>query len=174
MTANQHISTALASLGYLKPEHVRELSEVITNYVAEIFQGEARQLVAQELAKLQSGIEHVARIDTSATPDGYDSRVIGYGEQFTISQPVVTTVEHLLQAAIRVNTDDACKKHFEAAYDSMAASNFSEAFNLLAPVINYGVRPGAVSRSPETVIAQAAYMLLLIGRDINQSGTGSA
>ena len=171
MTANQHISTALASFGYLKPEHVQELSEIITNHVAEFFQGEARQLVAQELAKLQSGVAHVARVDTSVTPDGYDSRVIGFGEEFTISQPVVTTVENLLQTALRVNTDVACKKHFEAAYDSMAANNFSEAFNLLAPVINYGVRPGSVSRSPETVIAQAAYMLLLIGRDI---GTGSA
>lgn len=72
--ATQHISTALASLGYLKSEHVRELSEIITNHVAEFFQGEAQQLIVQELAKLQSGIEHVARIDTSGTPDGYNSQ----------------------------------------------------------------------------------------------------
>jgi hypothetical protein len=131
-------------------------------------------LVEQEIAKLQSGIEHVARIDVAVAPNGYENRVIGYGEEFTLNQPVVTTVENLLQTAIRVNTVAACKKHFEAAYDSMVANNFSEAFNLLAPVINYGVRQGSISRNPETVIAQAAYMLLLIGREIHQPSAGSA
>jgi len=179
------LQESLASLGYLPDAYVEAISQIVTEYVAAEWQDKMSHRVDQgiakyqseighEIAKYQSGIEHVARFDTSVKPDGYENRVVGYGEEFTIGQPIVTTVENLLQTALRVNTDDACKKHFEAAYDSMLSNNSFEAFNLLAPVLNYGVRPGSIYRSPEIVIAQAAYMLLLIGRDINKPSTVSA
>lgn len=165
--SSQRLSASLAALDYLPRDQVDELTQLISQFVAESWQDQALELVKDEIAKVQSGVAHVARIDTSVTPDGYNNRVIGYGEEFTVRQPVVTTLENLLQTAIRVSRDITCTQHFEAAYDAMQANNFIEAFSLLAPVINYGIRPGCISKTPDTVIAQAAYMLLLIGQEIN-------
>jgi hypothetical protein len=165
--STQRLSASLASLECLPPAYVDEITQIIAQYVAEIWKDKAEELAKQEIAKLQSGISHVTRIDTSVTPDGYENRVIGYGEEFTITHPVVTTVENLLQTAISVSRDTTCTQHFDAAYDAMQANNFAEVLSLLAPVINYGVRPGSIHKNPDTVIAQAAYMLLLIGREIN-------
>ncbi len=165
--STSRLNANLAALDYLPSAYIDEITKIIEQYVAESWEDKAEELFKQEIAKLQSGVTHVARIDTSVTPDGYENRVIGYGEEFTVNQPVVTTVENLLQTAICVSCDISCTQHFEAAYDAMLANNFVEAFSLLAPVINYGIRPGSISKSPDTAIAQAAYMLMLIGMEIN-------
>jgi hypothetical protein len=166
-TPTARLSASFASLDYLPSACIEEITKIVEQYVAESWEDKMKCLIDKRITECHSGIAHVTRIDTSVDPDGYKNRVIGYGEDFTVNQPVVTTVENLLQTAIRVNTDSACKKHFEAAHDAMVANNFIEAFNLLAPVINYGIRPNSISRSPETVIAQAAYMLLVIGMNVN-------
>jgi hypothetical protein len=170
-TANDRLNNLLLSL---PPSHREEFIKVIMECIAEAWNEQTKQLIQQEFAKYQSGITHVARIDTSVTPKGYENRVVGYGEEFTLNQPVVTTVENLLQAAIRVSRDITQTQHFDAAYGAMQDSKFIEAFSLLAPVINYGVRPGSIDKSPATFIAQAAYMLLLIGRDINNPTSAPA
>jgi hypothetical protein len=163
----ESLSKSLSSHGYLPPEAVDEIVQIVSGHIKASLEEGVEQIIQNEVAKRQSGVSHVTRIDTSIDPHGYEKRVIGYGEEFTVRQPVVTTVENLLQTAISVSRDTTCTKHFEAAYDAMLANNFVEAFSLLAPVINYGIRPGSINKNPDTVIAQAAYMLLLIGREIN-------
>ena len=165
--STQRLSASLTALEYLPPAYVDEITQIVAQYVAENLKDKVEELAKLEIAKLQSGVSHVTRIDTSVEPDGYENRVIGYGEEFTVTQPVVTTVENLLQTAIRVSRDITCTQHFDAAYDAMQANNFAEVMSHLAPVINYGIRPGSIGRNPDTAIAQAAYMLLLIGREIN-------
>jgi len=163
----ERLAASLTSLGYLPEAYVEEISQIVTEYVASEWQDKMCHHVDQEIAKYQSGVEHIARIDTSVTPDGNEARVIGYGEEFTINQPIVTTVEKLIAATLSVNAEPMYQKHLTAALESMRANRFIEAFNLLAPVVNYGIRPDSISDSPEVTMTQAAYMLLLIGREIN-------
>jgi hypothetical protein len=54
----QRLNAALASLEYLSSAQVEEISQVIQEYVGAVWEDKARQLVEQEIAKLQSGIEH--------------------------------------------------------------------------------------------------------------------
>lgn len=66
MTTTKSASRLNASLGaldYLTPTHVDEITQIVVQYVAESFQERAADIVRQEIARLQSGVAPVPRID---------------------------------------------------------------------------------------------------------------